>query len=300
MRYPPTNALAALLLVAGSAIAGTPINESRAVNADARIDVSNIKGSVTVSGWDKSEVAISGTLGDGAKALTVEGGGDHLTIKVQPPDKQGWFSWSADTRMGDTLLEIKVPQSAEMKIEVVSADVNLSGVAGRSLKVDGVSGKQHLDSGAKDVELGSVSGNVDLVGSSTRTHVETVSGNIRARGLNGQIKLETVSGDIDADNSGYRDVNAGTVSGDITLRGKPDSGVRVDVETMSGDVHVFLPGDASARLRASSFSGSIRSDFGSVKEPEHGPGSSLEMTNGGGDGQVKIETFSGDIEIRKP
>ncbi|MEO7326196.1 MAG: DUF4097 family beta strand repeat-containing protein [Dokdonella sp.] len=293
-------AFAAWLLMAGHVVAGTPINESRAVSADARIDVSNIKGSVTVSGWDKSEVAISGTLGDGAKALAVEGGGDHLTIKVQTPDKQGWFSWSADTRMGDTVLEIKVPKSAEMKIEVVSADVNLSGVAGRSLKVDGVSGKQHLDSGAKEVELGSVSGNVDLVGSSTRTHVETVSGNIHAHGLNGQIKLETVSGDIDAENSGYRDINAGTVSGDITLRGKPDSGVRVDVETMSGDVHLFLPGDASARLRASSFSGSIRSDFGAVKEPEHGPGSSLEATNGSGDGQVKIETFSGDIEIRKP
>ena len=299
-KCPAVQALAALLLVAGHAIAGTPINESRAVNADARIDVSNIKGSVTVSGWDKSEVAISGTLGDGAKAIAVEGGADHLTIKVQPPDKQGWFSWSADTRMGDSVLDIKVPKSAEMKIEVVSADVNLSGVAGRSLKVDGVSGKQRLDSGAKEVELGSVSGNVDLVGSSARTHVETVSGNIRARGLNGQIKLESVSGDIDAENSGYRDINAGTVSGDITLRGKPDSGVRVDVETMSGDVHLFLPGDASARLRASSFSGSIRSDFGAVKEPEHGPGSSLETTNGSGEGQVKIETFSGDIEIRKP
>ena len=57
--------------------------------------------------------------------------------------------------------------------------------------------------------------------------------------------------------------------------------------------------DASARLRASSFSGSIRSDFGSVKEPEHGPGSSLDATSGSGDGQVKIQTFSGDIEIRR-
>jgi len=299
MKRHSTYLLLALLLVAGDALAGTPINESRAVNTDARIDVSNIKGSVTVSAWDKPEVAISGTLGDGAKGLSVEGGADHLTIKVQPPDKQGWFSWGADTRMGDTLLDIKVPKSAEMKIEVVSANVNLSGVAGRSLKIDGVSGKLRLDSAAKEVELGSVSGNIDLTGTADRAHLETVSGNIRTRRLNGQIKFETVSGDIDAESGSYREINAGSVSGDINLRGTPDTSARIDVETMSGDVHLYLPADASARLRASSFSGSIRSDFGAVKEPDHGPGSSLEATNGAGAGQVKIETFSGDIEIRR-
>ncbi len=287
------------LLAAGNALAGTPINQTRTVNADARIDVSNIKGSVSVSGWDKAEVAISGTLGDGAKGLAVEGSADHLTIKVQPPDKLGWFSWGADTRMGDTTLEIKVPKSAEMKIEVVSADVNLSGVAGRSLGVDSVSGKLRLDSTAKDVELDTVSGNIDLTGTADHANLETVSGNIRARGLGGQIKFDTVSGDIDAEGGNYREVTAGTVSGDISLRGQPVDNARVDVQTMSGDVHLFLPADAPTRLRASSFSGSIRTDFGTVKEPDHGPGSSLETTNGAGTGQVKIETFSGDIEIRK-
>lgn len=291
--------LLALMLATGDALAGAPINESRAVNADSRIDVSNIKGSITISAWNKPEVEISGTLGAGAKGLVVEGGADHLTIKVQPPDQQGWFSWGADTRMGDTLLDIKVPKSAELKIEVVSAGVNLSGVAGRSLKVDGVSGKLRLDSAAKDVELDSVSGNIDLIGMADRAHLETVSGNIRARGLNGQIKFETVSGDIDAESGSYREINAGSVSGDINLRGTPDMNARIDVETMSGDVHLYLPADASTRLRASSFSGSIRSDFGVVKEPDHGPGSSLDTTNGVGAGQVKIETFSGDIEIRR-
>jgi hypothetical protein len=295
----PRSLAAALLLAAGNAVADTPIHESRAVNADARIEVSNIKGAVTVSGWDKSEVAISGTLGDGAKGLAIEGGGSRLTVKVQPPDKQGWFSWGADSRMGDTVLDIKVPKSAEMKIEIVSADVTLTGVAGRSLKVDGVSGKQRLDSGARDIEVGSVSGNIDLVGTGDHSHVETVSGNIRARGLTGQIKLDTVSGDIDAENDSYRDINAGTVSGDINLRGKPDRSARVDAETMSGDVHLYLPAEVSTRLRASSFSGRIRSDFGSVKEPDHGPGSSLDATAGAGDGQVKIQTFSGDVDIRK-
>jgi DUF4097 and DUF4098 domain-containing protein YvlB len=289
----------ALLLLAGAARAATPIDERRAVNADAHVEVSNIKGSVTVSGWDKPEVAISGTLGDGAKGLAVEGGAEHLVIKVLPPDKQGWFSWGADARMGDTRLDLKVPKGAQMKIEVVSADVSLSGVAGRALDVNSVSGKLRLDSAAKEVDIESVSGNIDLVGAADRAHLETVSGNIRAQGLKGQIKFETVSGSIDAESGTYSEISAGSVSGDVNLRGTPTAAARIEVETMSGDVRLVLPADVSARLRASSFSGSIRSDFGKVKEPEHGPGSSLDATSGGGDGQVKIETFSGDIEIRR-
>jgi DUF4097 and DUF4098 domain-containing protein YvlB len=288
-----------LLLLCGSAFAGTPIDQTRAVNADARIDVSNIKGAVTVSGWDKAEVAITGTLGDGAKGLLVEGGGNRLTIKVEVPEKQGWFSWGADSRMGDTLLDIKVPKGAEMGIEVVSADVTLSGVAGRRLDVEAVSGNLRLDSGAQEVDVDSVSGDIDLAGSASRSHIESVSGNIRARGLAGELKLETVSGDIDAEGAGYREITAGTVSGDINLRGSAGGSVRVEVESMSGDVHLYLPADVSARLSASSFSGRIRSDFGSVSEPDHGPGSSLDATVGDGSGNVRLETFSGNVDIRK-
>ena len=299
MKVTVLHAAMLLLAVSSVAAAGTPISENRNVNADARIDVSNIRGQVTVSGWDKSEVAISGTLGEGAKGISVEGSGDHLTIKVQPPNKEGWFSWGAESHMGDTVLDLKVPRNAEMKIEVVSADVALSGVAGRALNVNGVSGKLRLDTDAKEVEVDSVSGNIDLTGKAERGHLETVSGNVRARGLGGQVKFETVSGDVDAENGNYREISAGTVSGDINLRGKPAKDARVDVETMSGDVHLYLPADISAQLRASTFSGSIRSDFGSVKEEDHGPGSSLDATIGGSDSRVTLKTFSGDIEIRR-
>ena len=288
----------ASLLLAGTALADTPINETRAVNADARIEISNVKGAVTVSAWDKAEVAISGTLGEGTKPLLIEGGAAHLTIKVQSTDQQGWFNWGSGTRMGDTLLDVKVPRNAEMKIDVVSAVVSVAGVAGRTLDVDSVSGGLRLDSGAREIDVDSVSGDVDISGTAERTHLESVSGNLRARGLTGEMKFETVSGDIDAESGVYREIGAGTVSGDINLRGTPAAGARVDVETMSGDVHLYLPTDVSARLRASTFSGSIRSDFGKAEEPEHGPGSSLDATQGSGGGQIGIETFSGDIEIR--
>ena len=300
MKRFPSLPLLTLLLVCGSALgAGTPIEQHRAVSADARIDISNVKGAVNVTAWDKADVAIGGTLGEGAKGLAIEGGGDHLSIKVQAPDHQGWFSWGADARMGDTVLDLKVPRSAALKIEVVSADVNVTGVAGRSLDVHSVSGKLRLDSGADEVEIDTVSGNIDLGGRATQGHLQTVSGNIRTRGLGGRLKFESVSGDISADNAAYHELDLSTVSGDIVVRGRPDPAARIDIESMSGDVHLNLPADVSTRLRASSFSGTLRSDFGTIERPEHGPGSSLDATTGSGAGRIKIEAFSGDVEIRK-
>ncbi|MEO7917155.1 MAG: hypothetical protein ABIR16_05880, partial [Dokdonella sp.] len=85
--------LAAQSVLASYAVAATPIDENRTVSPDARIEISNVKGSVTVRGWDRPEVTISGTLGDGSKGLTVDGGGDRLLIKVEPPGSSGWFNW---------------------------------------------------------------------------------------------------------------------------------------------------------------------------------------------------------------
>lgn len=285
--------LLVLLAAPGLASAQSALHETRAVAADARIDISNVKGSVTVQGWDRAEVEISGTLGKNAQALKIEGDAAHLRIEVQGPADKGWFNWRSDTLMGDTELQLKVPRQAALEIDSVSADISLDKVDGASLDVDSVSGKLRLDSGAKKIEIDSVSGTVELTASAADTHVETVSGNIRTRGLSGKITLETVSGDIDADSNGYSSLEASSVSGSIRLRGTPADEPRFSVNTMSGDVQLQLPEATSAQLEASSFSGRIRSDFGNVDENE------LKVRLGDGRGKVEVETFSGDIEIRK-
>ena len=102
------------LAAAGVAHAQTPIQQTMSADADARIDISNIKGSITVSGWDEQKIAVTGSLGKGAKGLAIGGDTRHLTVKVEPPER-GWFSWSSDTQMGDTTLELKVPRGASLK-----------------------------------------------------------------------------------------------------------------------------------------------------------------------------------------
>ncbi len=290
------------LLLAGSvgaAIAGSPINETRAVDADARIEVSNVRGSVTVSTWDRNEVAVTGTLGSGSRGLEIEGGGGNLSIKVKGAESSGWFNWGSSGRMEDTLLDIKLPRAAELEIGVVSASVAVAGLAGRRLEIDSVSGKVRVDGSAREVEIASISGAITVSGRGERLQVETVSGDIDASAVAERLRFETVSGRVNVETGPYREFDASSVSGDIALRGTPAADSRLDAETMSGDVRLRLGADFSGQINAETFSGSLRSDFGSVREPGHGPGRSLEARVGDGSARLRIETFSGDIELRR-
>lgn len=286
-------------LNSGIALAGTPISETRDVSADATVEISNVRGLVTVRGWDKPTVEITGTLGEGSKGLTIDGSGSRLRIKVEPPGSQGWFSWGSSNNMQDSTLDIRMPRQGSLQVDVVSAMVDASGIAGRELRVETVSGKVKLEAKVRELAVDSVSGNIEMNGSADHAKLESVSGDVRLRATGGEFKFDTVSGDVDVELATYRAITGGTVSGDMRLRGSPARDARVEVETMSGDVNLDLPGDASGQLHAETFSGSLDTDFGKVAEPDHGPGRSLQSTMGDGAGRYHLETFSGDIEIRK-
>lgn len=275
------------------------LSQTWAVAADARVEVNNVRGRVAVSGWDQPQVQLSGNLGGGS-ALDVSGDAQHLTLRVKGTHN-GWFGGNGPD--SDSDLVLKVPRGAELKVGVVSADANVSGVNGRSLDVNGVSGKLTLTSDASQIDVNSVSGDVVFSGSpakaaGARAHLQTVSGEITAHGLAGRIKLETVSGDIVMDGGNVDELETGTVSGDAKLDITPTSHARFALESMSGDIHLTVP-SVSGHVEAKTFSGDITSDFGKPRGREHGSGSSLDAHVGDGDAQIRAETFSGDIQLRQ-
>ena len=84
-----TAALLTLLLVAPPLLAESRIDERRPLAANASVEVQNMQGSIVVTGGDGSEIVISGTLGEGARKLLVEGDENRLRIKVDYPDSGG-------------------------------------------------------------------------------------------------------------------------------------------------------------------------------------------------------------------
>lgn len=278
-------------------LAATPIDQTRPLDPRGRIEIDNLKGRIQVRGWNRSEVKLGGTLGEGVERLVVEGSGDHLVVKVQYPKQIG--VWRSD-RSGPTDLQLQVPLQASLEVDSVSANVDVDGVAPQSLSIDTVSGAVVVAAAPGSADINSVSGDQRLTLNSRNVKVESVSGDVDLRGrLGGEVHGETVSGRLSIDSTGtpLRELSANTVSGDTTLRIALADGARAKAETVSGDIQMRAPKSLSARLSAESFSGDLSAPGATVKKEEYGPGSSLEQRYGNGAAEIRLETFSGDAQL---
>lgn len=286
----PLLALAAALVL--PAHAATPIDETRALDPTGSIEIENLKGRIEVRTWDRAEVRVTGTLGDGVRRLRLDGGGRALKIEAEYPEN------SRGT--GPTTLLVTVPQRAEVEIESVAAEVDVEGVAGASLDIESVSGNVVAVGAPRRADVESVSGNVRLSLNSATLDAETVSGNLSLRGRIGeQVKAETVSGNIDIDTRGERPhlVDASTVSGDVRIRTGLADGGKLAFESVSGDLELTMPASLSARARGETFSGTLRAPQATIDKADFGPGASFSHRYGQGSGEIEIETFSGDATL---
>lgn len=288
-----------LALSIGEAFASTPINLSKDIRPNARISIQNVKGEVTVTAWDKNQVQVSGTLGDGARPLEIEGDERNVDIRVEGDEKKGsWFSWGNDSSMQPTVLNVRVPRSVAVDINVVSAPVSIDGLDGGKIDVESVSGRIRANLRSPEVSMQTVSGTIDLAGRAGRADLQTVSGDITAPSVSDKVDAQTVSGRMTIGGGPWKEANFSTVSGDTQINGSVVEGGKIDVDSMSGDVQIQLPPGTSAHLEASTFSGDLRSDWGSPSKGEDGPGKELKTTIGGGGGNIHVESFSGDVRVR--
>ena len=297
MRTLSTSLLFVSLLAALPALAGTPINETRPLDPRGRVDISNVKGRIQVRAWDKSEVKITGTLGDGVERLRIEGGGEHLNVEVEYPQN----NWGGDRKTGPTDLQLFVPRRADLDIEAVSADVDVEGVASDELSIEAVSGKVVAIGAPRSADISSVSGSLELTLNSAEVDAQTVSGDLTLRGrLSGEVSTETVSGAINVavNNEKLREFSANTVSGNVRVSTGLAPRGEIRMETVSGDVLLILPKGLSAQVSGETFSGDLKASGVNIERPRHGPGASFTHRYGSGEGEVRIETFSGNAEVR--
>lgn len=274
-------------------LAATPINETRPLAATGEVEVANLKGSIEVRAWDRDEVRITGSLGDGVERLEINEGRGKLEVRVRYPRN------SRDSE--PTTLVLEIPRQASLDVESVAANVDVQGVAGAELAIESVSGTVRAVGAPAKASIESVSGDLRLNLNSRELDIESVSGRVTLRGrIAGSIDLETVSGDIDVDTRGERlsRLDASSVSGDTRVRGGIADGGRFRFESVSGDVRLALPASTSARVEAKTFSGDIDAPGANVVRKRYGPGASLEHSYGDGAASIGIETFSGDVRLQ--
>jgi hypothetical protein len=212
--------------------------------------------------------------------LRVDGGDGYLIVE-EPSDRSslGAFVGRLLSGRGHIQLSVNVemPEAAELRLDVVSSDVNLDGLRGEQ-RYNTVSGDMTLTRGGGTVRVNSVSGDVGI-----RAERDIA------------VQADAVSGDLQLVAPLIRSLRLNTVSGDIDIEGQLAMGAEQRADTVSGDVSVGLLGSATFEVRG------ISSDV--VSDLDHrieGRQDRRRVIVGAGGPDFMFNSMSGDLSIRRP
>ncbi len=270
--------------------AQTTVDQKRPAAPDGAVSIENMSGSVKVTGWDKAEVQVKGTVGEGGE-LSLEGGAKRIHIEIEADHNP--MGIKSD-------LEVFVPAGSSVDIEGFQATISVTGVVG-SVTAETVNGSITQLGAAKHVELQSVNGDIDTSKGSGRIKAEAVNGTVMVRDCSGDLEASTVHGKLHVIGGSYERAEIESVAGPVRFDAALASRAALSIETVSGAVELLLPAAVSAEFQVSSFSGTITNELGPAAEKpsKWTPQTELAFTTGSGGARITIETLSGAIGIRK-
>jgi DUF4097 and DUF4098 domain-containing protein YvlB len=308
---------AGLLCLSWTALAGEKINRSLDVSKAPYVQIEHVNGSAKVIAWDKSEVKVTGTLGDKTEKFIFEKDDNEVLIKVKVKNNHGWNNWGSDN--GDDL-EIFVPRQSKVYYSAVNADVELEQVRGGSrvetvngsidakelagrIRLESVNGRVTADSLEGDVKISTVNGSIDSRSSKGKEDsYDSVNGSIEVFSESGDINVETVNGDIELKLGKVHQLNLDTVNGSIDARLELDEDGELEASSVGGSIRLYLQSDVSARFDIEGHAGgSITNNLSADKmqKAKYGPNRWLKFSVNGGSAKVNVSTVSGRVKLDK-
>jgi DUF4097 and DUF4098 domain-containing protein YvlB len=239
-------------------------------------------GSVTIIGWDKSEVEVT--------YYETGRGHDHV-IEISELDGDVFIGSEMEMRSGRSKsleFELRVPHEFNVEFESMGGSLEIQEVEGK-FSGSTMGGAIVLKKVTGVARLTTMGGEIEVVGCDIDGFLKT---------MGGEVLLEDVVGDLDASSMGgdVRYVNVRDRDGDVRAPGRLSSrGITKDtvtITTMGGDIEVD---DAPAGAAVHTMGGDIEvynaEKF--VKAKTMGGDIEIEI----GDGWVRATTMAGDIDV---
>lgn len=267
------------------------IEQRRPASPDGIVEIDNAAGTIKVTGWDKAEVLVKGTLGAGASGVDISGGSRRITIEVEVEGNP--HGVRSD-------LDVYIPAGSRLEIDAFQAEITVAGVKG-GVNVETVNGGISVTGPSKGVDAQSVNGAVEVLGSGSRVHAETVNGRVTVKDANGEVAASTVNGMLSVIGGTFDRAQLETVSGSLRFEAALGKAGVLDVEAVSGSVELVLPATVAADFSVTTFSGRVDNELGPAAERSGRwtPEKELTFTTGSGGAKVSVETLSGSIRLRK-
>lgn len=211
--------LCALAATAANARETTTITRRLPLAADGSVALSNVNGSIEITGWDQPEVdlvaEVSAPTADDLARIHVDIGAQPARVSIETRhERKGLVS--RNSIRGEVHYKLRIPAGATLrKVEGVNSSVTLADLRGPVC-------------------------------------VATVNGEVRATGLAADAKLSTVNGGITAAYAAApapRRISLETVNGSCTVSLPAEAGARLEASTVNGSISCDAPLTLDSRSR---------------------------------------------------
>ena len=267
--------------------------------AGGRLEVENFNGSVEILGWDQNTIDVSGTKyaeeESMLRAMRVEAtqSGNTVHVRTERPEPRRWNCGARYV--------IRVPRRTELsRIQSSNGSLRIEDIDGPATDLTTSNGR---------VQLRNIRGRVDARTSNGSVDVQTAEGGVTIKTSNGSVTLDNVRGTLQAttsngairgtlvDAAANEPIRLSTSNGPIDVRLQMPRNNDVIATTSNGSITIRMPGNAGARLNATTSSHeSIMTDF---DVQVHGLLSKhrIEGTIGSGGPTLQLSTSNGGIRI---
>lgn len=265
-----------------------------------RLDVRNQSGEIRIDTWNRNEVRVQTVDDEGA--FTVEQSGSVVRVR---PAQGRWrrertgrgerFEWDENDD-GYARFVITVPAYLDLSLRGVETSIVAHGVGGNfsaetvegAIDVTGGNGTITLHTQEQDVRLENARGRIRIRAGDGDVTVHNVVGELSIEGIESQVHLQGVESAL---------VEVRTVEGDITFEGPILDDGRYRIASHDGNVTLVVPSGTNATVVVTTYDGSFETSFPvTLRESRR---RSFQFVLGSGRSEVTLETFDGDIFLRR-
>ncbi len=216
--------------------------------------------------------------------------GDHIIASVEDK-KSGHVPSSSDIKFH---FLVQTPQKVTTNLRTFNGDIFLENVEGHHF-IQNQSGDITINRTKGEIRIVSTMGNIDLANLEGNVYAKTVNGSVNVLSNSGEVRVRSVSGDITASDIKGTLVSA-TTSGNIFAEFM-DVSKGIYLETLSGDIELFLPGSSGFNIEGSAMSYDLRGLSESTITQKNQTNRDLHVVIREGGLPVHLSTMSGRIRI---
>lgn len=258
------------------------------VDPAARLDVRNHAGEIVVETWDRKQVRVHAAHSP-RDGIEVDRSGGVVTVR------------SSSRGFGPPSMidfRITVPRQMAVRLSGPFSDMKVDGVR-NDVSMETVKGFVTIRECQGMVRARSVEGAIDVSGVKGQVELATVDEAITLADIQGSVHAETIDGDITMSGIDSHEVEARAVDGDVSYSGKIYDDGQYRLTTHDGDIVVAIPPGTSATVSVATFDGDFQADF-PIQVTQVEARRRFSFTIGSGKARLELQSFDGDIRLKRP